>query len=286
MKAPRLAWIAVCLLALLAWIDSSNAQAPDTSHVSSPGAAPADTTRAAPAPATPTPSGVPAEEKQAAAKKPGEEMRAYIGILFGPQGYGMNDVNDWIAEQNAQYQGSGFSLGDIKGGFGYGGGVRVWPSQKLYFALDYMRLPASTEEEATINHQPVSTKLELPANSVLLTAAYFRKWHGLHYGLGGGGGYYICRGQLTRRVGDVHESHDVKGQGPGFHVLAMGVFGPPKVNFEMAFGYRFAKTGFLEADGVPITNAAGYGIKADWNGLMTQLGISIRFDPGGYPEGH
>jgi hypothetical protein len=254
--------------------------------------APAESTQVAPtpAPATPAPPAaappVPApavevEEKHGAA--PGEKARVYIGILLGLQTYAMNDVNDGITEANVPFQGSGFSVDKISGGFGFGGGLRVWPSSRIYLALDYMRLPASTENETVIDGEPVRMEFDVPANSVLATAAYFRRWHGLRCGLGAGGGYYICRGEISRRVGAVRETHDVKGEGPGFHVLAMGNLGPPSVHFEIALGYRFAKTGFLKTNGVPLTTEDG-AVKADWNGLMTRFGIAIPFDPGEYHE--
>ena len=209
--------------------------------------------------------------------------KVYIALFGGLQTYGMSDVNDGIREGNKEVEGSGFVVDEIRKGAGFGGGIRVWPSSRLSLSFDYMRLAAGTSSDGLIVGVPVAFKFELPASAIMATAGYLRSWRSVRYGLGAGGGYYICKGKIESRAGTERISFDVKGKGLGFHALAMADVRVSSLRFETAIGYRLAKTAGLKADGVEILADDGSKVKADWNGILTRFGISIPFDPGPYP---
>ena len=68
-------------------------------------------------------------------------------------------------------------------------------------------------------------------------------------------------------------------RGPG----AMADIKASTLHFELAIGYRFAKTTGLKSNGADLLLDDGSKEKADWSGLMTRFGFSIPFDPRPYP---
>src|SRR5438093_254766 len=171
----------------------------------------------------------------------------------------------------------------IGGGAGFGAGIRVFPSAKLGLLFDFMRLAASTSKEARIDGMPVAVDIQLPASAFSATAGYFRTTHRLRYGLGAGVGYYICNGKIEARVGTERRSSDVTAKGPGFQALAMGDIRASSLHFEVAIGYRSAKTNLQDEGGADVLGTDGSRLRADWSGLMTRFGFSSPFDPGPYP---
>ncbi len=210
--------------------------------------------------------------------------KVYIAFFGGPQKYSMSDVNDEIKHGNEEVEGSGFAVNEIGGGTGFGAGIRVFPSAKLGLLFDFMRLAASTSKEARIDGMPVAVDIQLPASALSATAGYFRTTHRLRYGLGAGVGYYICNGKIEARVGTERTSSDVTAKGPGFHALAMGDIRASSLHFEVAIGYRSAKTNLQDEGGADVLGTDGSRLRADWSGLMTRFGFSIPFDPGPYPS--
>lgn len=209
--------------------------------------------------------------------------RIYLAFFGGIQSYGMSDLNHEIDAVNADLEGSGFAVKKIRRGVGFGSGIRVWPSSRLCLLFDYIHLVASASGSGLIGGVPVSSSFALPANGFTATAGYFRSWHAVRYGVGGGAGYYLCKGKLEVNAGGARAFSEVKGSGPGYQALAIADIKASNLHFEAAIGYRYAKTTSLKSNGVAILLDDGSKETADWNGLVTRFGISIPFDPGPYP---
>lgn len=237
---------------------------------------------------------VPGEEpekagKEGKAEKPEEPQRTRVFLVFsfGPQHYGMGDVNRGIEANNTALSGTGFETKKISGGTGFGAAIRVARTSRLSAEFSHQRLPAGAVRDALINGGtvPVNENVSMPANGLLLTAAIHRQWHGLHYGFGAGPGYYLTKGKLTERVGGSSLSYTVHGKGFGFHALALLDIGISRhLRFDSALGYRSAKTGNLKFGDNDVVLTDGSTLKADYSGLMSRIGFSIPFDPGHYPD--
>jgi hypothetical protein len=217
---------------------------------------------------------------------PEEKDRVSLVLFFGPQGYKMGDVNHGIEENNRVLSAGGFQAKKLSGGTGFGAGIRVAHTPRLSLQLDYDHLIATAKSSGVINTTTaVEGVAEIPANAFLLTAGVHRKWHGIHYGVGGGPGYYLSHGKLTSQVGTQHLSYDVKGSGFGFHLLGLADAGLSRhLRFEAALGYRFAKTGTLKNGENEVVLGDGSTLKADWSGMTSRIGLSVPFDPGHYPD--
>jgi len=214
----------------------------------------------------------------------GRKTRVFLALFGGPQHYAMTDINDAIERDNQTFAGSGFTAKKITGGTGFGTGIRVWPSNKLCLLFDYNRLPASASSSALVGTTPVVESVSAPANALMATVGYFRSWKKVHYGVGGGAGYYICSGDVDARFGSTIIKYDLHGKGLGGHALAMADIAASRgLHFELALGYRSAKSGNLKSSGTTITFEDGSHIRADWSGLTTRFGFSIPFDHGPYP---
>jgi hypothetical protein len=227
--------------------------------------------------------------KEAKAEKPEEvqKTRVFLALFFGPQHYGMSDVNRGIETSNTALSGTGFETKTISGGTGFGAAIRIARTSRLSAEFAYHRLPASGTRDAFIGGGtiPVTQSVSMPANGLLLTAAVHRQWHGLHYGFGAGPGYYLTKGKLTERVGTSSLAYTVHGKGFGFHALGLLDIGISRhLRFDSALGYRFAKTGNLKYGDNDVVLSDGSTFKADYSGLMTRIGFSVPFDPGHYPD--
>ena len=215
----------------------------------------------------------------------GRKTRVFLALFGGPQSYAMSDINRGIDQDNRLLTGSGFTAKKIGGGTGFGAGVWVWPSSKLCLLFDYNRLPASASSSGLVNGTvPIDETVSAPANALTATFGYFRSWKAIRYGIGGGGGYYICNGKVDARIGNTRFSYDLDGKGLGAHALALAdIAVSTGLHFEIALGYRSAKSGDLKSNGSTVTLADGSRIRADWSGVTTRFGFSIPFDPGAYP---
>jgi len=214
-----------------------------------------------------------------------EKTRVSLVLFLGPQGYKMGNVNAGIEASNETFAGSGFQAKKLSGGTGFGVGIRVAPSSRLSLQFDYDHLTADSKSSGLVNTVPVEEETEMPANALLLTGAVHRRWHGIHYGLGAGPGYYLSHGKLISRVGTQTTGFKVHGKGFGFHVLGLADAGLSRhLRMEFALGYRFAKSGNLKIGESEVVLGDGSSLQADWSGITTRFGFSIPFDPGHYPE--
>ncbi|HXL14647.1 MAG TPA: hypothetical protein VN972_01065 [Methylomirabilota bacterium] len=224
------------------------------------------------------------ESGENASDESGRKTRVFLALFGGPQSYAMTDINHSIDQDNQVLAGSGFTAKKITGGTGFGAGIRVWPSSKLCLLFDYNRLPASASSSALVGTTPVVESVSAPASALMATVGYFRPWKKIHYGIAGGAGYYICNGNVDARFGSTIIKYDLHGKGFGAHALAMADIAASRgLHFELALGYRSAKSGNLESSGTTITLDDGSHIRADWSGLTTRFGFCIPFDHGPYP---
>jgi len=215
-----------------------------------------------------------------------EDENTRVSLLFfgGPSKYKMSDVNRLI-EENNQNLAPGFEVKEVGGGFGFGVGIRVAPTRRIAIELDYNRLPAKAKTSGIIPPAtPVEEIVAVPANALSLTGEAFRQWHGIHYGLGIGAGYYFCHGNVRETAGTQSIGYTVSGHGVGFHVLGLADIAMSKsLHFDGGLGYRFAKTGNLEVFENDLLLSDGSTVRADWSGITLRLGFSIPFNPGSYP---
>lgn len=223
--------------------------------------------------------------KAKGAEAPDQKTRVSLVLYLGPQSYKMGDINHGIDEDNEVLAATGFQAKKLSGGTGFGAGIRVAPSSRLSLQFDYNHLIATAKATGLVLTVPVEEQVEMPANALLLTAAVHRQWHGIHYGIGAGPGYYLTHGKLGAIAGTQSISYTVHGKGFGFHVLGLTDIGISRhLRFEGVLGYRFAKTGNLKVGDTEVVLGDGSSLKADYSGVTTRFGFSVPFDPGHYPE--
>jgi hypothetical protein len=197
-----------------------------------------------------------------------------VAAFGGYESYSMSDLNDVIGVVNLALAGTGYVMGDIDDGFGYGGGVRIMPSEKFLISLDYMRLPASSEVSAFGS----SLKINVPGNGWTGTLTYFlSSTSKTKLGIAGGMGYYT--GSATADTSGASTGAKLSGNGIGFQ--GFGVLDAtlsPTVHAEVAAGYRYAKTGGVEDEtGASIQNFDGEDFTLDWSGFMSRVGLAFYF---------
>ena len=201
-----------------------------------------------------------------------------IAGFGGYNTYAMSDLNDEvIAPINVLLAGSGYSMDEISGGLGFGGGIRYRTPGSLVIGVDFERLGGSSELSVPGGSFEIST----PANAFVATVVYyFPSASRARFGLGGGLGYYSSAGEVTLfdSVTLEEDTEDMEGSGVGFHgVGAMDLALSPTAHLEANVGYRFAKTTDLEIAGSKQTTSDGDDATLDWSGLMTRLGVAFYF---------
>lgn len=204
------------------------------------------------------------------------KTRAGISFFGGFDNFTMTDVNETlIAPLNAYLGVSGYSLKEIKSGWGAGAGLRVRPSTPLLIAIDYERLFARSD--LTIFMQ--SFVIDTPANAFTVTSTYLFPSSGNgRFGISLGAGYYKSVGSVAVDTSGVATDTDLVGSGVGFHGLAS--FDDeisPNVHFEGSAGFRYAKTTDVKVDGETVRNADGSKASIDWSGFMTRAGLTFYF---------
>jgi hypothetical protein len=220
------------------------------------------------------------------------KIRVNLAFFAGFQRYSMTEFNAGIDDVNAALQTDpdlaelGFKLDPLRGGSGLGAGIRVWPRERFMIAGDYTHLSGASSISVPVSTQAgapaLKAKAGVPAQSIGLTVGYFlyKPWASLDLGVGVGGAYYICDGELEFSFPTYHEKTDLHGTGFGVHGMVLGDLRlSDTVHFEAALGYRHAKTTDLRYRGVAILNADGSKLLADYSGLIARFGIDIPFGP-------
>jgi hypothetical protein len=201
-----------------------------------------------------------------------------IGLFGSYNSYKMEDLNDEIAEINADLEGMGSTerMDEIENGMGFGGGLRYRSPGSLQFALDYERLSA----ESDVSDGDASFEVEVPANAFLATLTYLMaSTSNVRFGFAGGLGYYKTGGTLTVDDGvNPPIEGDLEGSGLGYHaggVLDLGLSDQMAVN--IFAGWRQAKTSDLELDGDPVLTEDGDDATLDWSGVTAKIGLNFFF---------
>ena len=201
-----------------------------------------------------------------------------IGVFGTYNSYDMEDLNDEIADINADLEAGGSTarMDEIENGIGFGGGIRYRSPGSLQFALDYERLNADSD----VSDDGASFEVDVPANAVTATLTYLlASTSNLRVGFAGGLGYYFTGGTITLDDGvNPPEEGDLEGSGIGYHAGAVLDVGLSDMMTLNAFaGWRQAKTGDLELDGEPVLTEDGDDATLDWSGVMAKVGINIFF---------
>jgi len=130
---------------------------------------------------------------------------------------------------------------------------------------------------------PIDETVSAPANALTATFGYFRSGKRSATDRGGGG-YYICNGKVDARIGNTRFSYDLDGKGLGAHALALAdIAVSTGLHFEIALGYRSAKSGDLKSNGSTVTLARWLPNPGRLERVTTRFGFSIPFDPGCVP---
>jgi len=213
----------------------------------------------------------------AAAPSPAQaKARAGVALFGGFNNFTMTDVNQTLITPLNQYLGlTGYSLKEIKSGWGVGAGLRVRPTDRLLVALDYERLFARSDLTIFM----LSFDVDTPANAMTLTTTYLFPSSGNgRFGLSAGLGYYKSAGSVGIDTLGVATTSDLVGSGIGFHgLVSFDSEISPNVHFEGNAGIRYAKTTDVKVEGETILNADGSKATIDWTGLMTRAGLTFYF---------
>ncbi len=202
-----------------------------------------------------------------------------VGIsVFGSfHTYDMADVNAAIGTPGTILPGVSGAGDKIESGAGFGGGLRVWPSDRLLLAIDFARLLGKSTGTGTYLGFAYDGEVDVPATSLTATVGwFFLPFPRARLGLGAGAGYYVCTGEVS--VGNALGTYsaDVEGSGFGFHGLALAdiaLAGP--LHVEAGAGYRYARTTDVTIEGLQMHNADGSDARVDWSGLTTRLGVTL-----------
>lgn len=168
--------------------------------------------------------------------------------------YAMNDVNDFIEEENTT---NGANFDEVTGGLTGGLALRLWAAPNWMISAAWEPLFLETESTATTG------TLNADANSFQITGAYFFPTvSSARYGIGAGLGHYSIGGSLSQGT----LSEDVEGSGIGFHFMGLA---------EWSIGSSAAITGgagYRAAD-VEIDDAGG--TTANYSGFVGRVGLAF-----------
>jgi hypothetical protein len=196
----------------------------------------------------------------------------------GYQRYDMADVNEAMRATLAAFPGSRAEKEKIDSGAGFGGGVRIWTSDRMFVPLEFQRLLASNSGSGPYLGQTYTVDLNVPAVAITTGIGYvFSNHRRARLALSAGAGYYVCTGEILTRGPGLNDHSDLEGGGFGFHgighVLARIV---RRVDLELAGGYRYAKTTDITSGGRRIRNSDGSLAQIDWSGVTGRAGLSVR----------
>jgi hypothetical protein len=192
--------------------------------------------------------------------------------------YSMADVNEAMRTALAAYPGSTADKDKIASGAGFGANLRIWPRPRTFVTLEFQRLLASNSGSGTFLGTTYTVDLRVPATNLSLGVGYVVLDRGrARLAVSGGIGYYLCTGDLETQAPGFHDDSNLDGS--GFGVQGLGhVFArvTPRLQAEVAGGYRYAKTTDLTSGGFRIRNSDGSLAQIDWSGLTARAGLSFR----------
>jgi hypothetical protein len=200
-----------------------------------------------------------------------------VSAFGGYQTYAMSDVNRAIGSTLASFPGSQAHKNEIKSGAGFGGSLRIWPSDRVFASLEFQRLLASNSGSGSYLGSNYTVDLDVPASSVTMSAGYVpRPGSALRFGLCGGVGYYVTTGRVVTKGPGVNDMSNLEGSGFGAHGFGLVMARlRGRLVVEVDAGYRYAKTTDVTANGSRIRNADGSQAKIDWSGFMGRAGLTF-----------
>ncbi|TMQ55856.1 MAG: hypothetical protein E6K74_01970 [Candidatus Eisenbacteria bacterium] len=201
-----------------------------------------------------------------------------ISAFGSYQTYDMADVNDAMQSTLSSYPGSSADKESIESGAGFGGGIRIWTSERVFVSLEFQRLLASNSGSGPYAGSTYTVDLDVPASSVVGAVGYvLLDRRPLRFALAGGAGYYLTTGEFVTRGPGVNDRSSLEGSGFGFHgmglILAQVARG---LDVELAGGYRYAKTTDVTSGGYRIRNTDGSLAQIDWSGFTGRAGLLVR----------
>jgi len=192
--------------------------------------------------------------------------------------YVMSDVNDDIGAINRALQGSGLSMDEINGGFGFGLAAGAGLPGGLAIGVGYDRLTASSD----VGDASGSLEYDFPANAFRFIVEYaFRGQGQVRARVGGAAGLVSEAGEVrVTATGAGSVAGDIDGTGPLFELFAGGDWwGSPNVALTGMVGFRYARATDVEVEGQPIYNASGDRYSVDYSGLLIRAGIRVGVMP-------
>ena len=203
--------------------------------------------------------------------------KAFSITGFGSyQTYDMKDVNQAMQGALASYSGARADKDEINSGAGFGTGIRIWPSEKVFVSLEFQRLSASNSGSGQFAGSTYTVDLAVPASSLAMSVG-FMLTHGslVRAGLAAGGGYYLTTGELVTR-GPGGSTSNLEGSGFGVHGLGLVLVRVTRrLDFEVDAGYRHARTTDVTSNGSRYRNADGSLTKIDWSGFVSRAGLTF-----------
>lgn len=207
----------------------------------------------------------------------GAEARAWslgVGVSSGYQTYSMSNLNEEIVAPSPLLPGATL---DLKGGIGFGAGLRVAPTTRIRIAADVSRLLASAEGKGTLSGQVYDWRLELPANAATLTVTYYLAGSSKQVGVAGGIGYYRVDGEAKTLSNAGEFTSQLRGSGVGAHALVSGELPlTDRFRVEINGGYRWARTRDVTFVRPPFEDR-NYRSHIDWSGFTARVGFAWYF---------
>ncbi len=193
------------------------------------------------------------------------------------QRYGMSDVNQAMQEELASYPGARAEKDRIDNGAGFGAGMRVWSTERLFVSLEFQRLLASNSGSGPYAGSTYTVDLDVPASSVTTSVGYVLTQRSrFRVGLAGGVGYYLTTGAINTTGPGVNDRLDLEASGFGAHGFGLVLARVTRrVHIEVDAGYRYAKTTDITSNGFRYRNADGSLAQIDWSGFMSRAGLTI-----------
>ncbi len=194
--------------------------------------------------------------------------------------YAMSDINEHISVLNFISSWAGYgTMDEINTGPSFGGGVRATFNDQAWVELDYERLLASSEFNASFGR----LKLDVPSHGILASAGYLFPGGRLRFGVGGGLGYYTASGSSIEVSGTAFDvtgsvKADISATGIGAHAFGLldAALSDP-LHAELLLGYRYAPTGDVEVAAADLGSASLEGYSLDWSGVVLRAGLALHF---------
>ncbi len=206
------------------------------------------------------------------------QVNPWVGFAGAWAGYSMTDVNHQLDAWTAELTGTGMSMKDINGGFGYGVEMGLEVNKEMGVGVGYDRLTARSECSGEYG----SIDYKLPANAIRVFAEYRPPAQDrLRARFGVSGGMLSSAGTLAIAGSDETAFHGtLYGSGLLFEVYAgANLLIRPNVAMTTVLGHRRAKIAVLAVDADNESfiahNPDGTKEAADYGGVFARFGLAF-----------